>query len=218
MEERAGRPSTVRATPHQLRELRTLNVVVIHPDDSDGRQLTQQLQRIGCKVKAFWPPVQAIGDDVDVAFVAVRPDILSLNMDWTRGEKAPTVIAVVNYENPTIVEVVLSLDAKAVLPSPVRSFGLLSTLVIARETHKINLALARRLEKLEAKLLGVRDVVDAKSILMKTHHVSETEAYDLLREQAMAKRATIEEIAISIVKAHELLSFSSSVPRRLRAD
>ncbi|MCW5671076.1 MAG: ANTAR domain-containing protein [Hydrogenophaga sp.] len=208
MVDRAEPPRALRATPQQLKELRTLTVAVVHPDDSDGRQLTQQLQRIGCKVQAFWPPVQSIGKDVDVVFLAVRPEILNLNMDWAHAEDAPTVIAVVNYENPTIVEVVLGLEAKAVLPSPVRSFGLLSALVLARESHKVNRALARRLKKVEAKLLGVRHIADAKAILMKSHHVSETEAYDLIRDQAMAKRTTTEEVAMAIVEAHELLSVS----------
>lgn len=200
--------STLRATPQQLKELRTLTVAVVHPDDADGRQLTQQLQRIGCRVQAFWPPVQSIGKDVDVAFVAVRPDILNLNLDWARSEDAPTVIAVVNYENPTIVEVVLGLDAKAVLPSPVRSFGLLSTIVLARESHKVIKSLARRLRKVEAKLQGIRHITDAKAILMKTHNVSEDEAYDLIRDQAMSKRTTMEAVALNIVEAHELLSLS----------
>lgn len=217
MGERSEKPPSLRATPQQLKELRTLTVAVVHPDDSDGRQLTQQLQRIGCKVQAFWPPRQSIGKDVDVAFVAVRPDILNLNMDWARAEDAPTVIAVVNYENPTIVEVVLGLEAKAVLPSPVRSFGLLSTLVLARESHKVNRALSRRLKKVEAKLLGVRHIADAKSILMQTHQISETEAYDLIRDQAMAKRTTTEEVARSIVEAHELLLLSMT-PRRQRVE
>ena len=44
------------------------------------------------------------------------------------------VIAIVTYENPTIVEAVLRIGAKAVLPSPVRSFGLLSSLVVARRS------------------------------------------------------------------------------------
>jgi AmiR/NasT family two-component response regulator len=198
--------SALRATPQQLKELRTLKVAVVHPDDTDGRQLTQQLQRIGCRVQAFWPPVQSIPKDVDVAFVAVRPDILNLNMEWARGEDAPTIIAIVNYENPTIVEVVLGLGAKAVLPSPVRTFGLLSALVVARETHKENRSLSRRLRKVEAKLLGVRHIADAKVILMKTHNVTETEAYDLIRDQAMSKRTTMEEVAMAIVDAHELLS------------
>ncbi|MDO9252066.1 ANTAR domain-containing response regulator [Hydrogenophaga sp.] len=208
MVDRAEPQRVVRATPQQLKELRTLTVAVIHPDDSDGRQLTQQLQRIGCKVQAFWPPVQSIGKEMDVVFLAVRPEIINLNMDWAQADDAPTVIAVVNYENPTIVELVLGLEAKAVLPSPVRSFGLLSTLVLARESHKVNRALARRLKKVEAKLLGVRHIADAKAVLMKTHQVSETEAYDVIRDQAMAKRTTTEEVARAIVEAHELLSLS----------
>lgn len=210
MADRPEHRPPLRATPQQLKELRTLTVAVIHPDDADGKQLTQQLQRIGCKVQAFWPPVQSVGKDVDVVFVAVRPDILNLNMDWAHAEDAPTVIAVVNYENPTIVEVVLGLQAKAVLPSPVRSFGLLSTLVLARESHKVARTLARRLKKVEAKLLGVRHIADAKAILMKTHQVSETEAYDLIRDQAMTKRTTTEEVAMAIVEAHELLSLAVS--------
>jgi len=208
MVDRAEPQRVVRATPQQLKELRTLTVAVIHPDDSDGRQLTQQLQRIGCKVQAFWPPVQSIGKEMDVVFLAVRPEIINLNMDWAQADDAPTVIAVVNYETPTIVELVLGLEAKAVLPSPVRSFGLLSTLVLARESHKVNRALARRLKKVEAKLLGVRHIADAKAVLMKTHQVSETEAYDVIRDQAMAKRTTTEEVARAIVEAHELLSLS----------
>jgi len=208
MVDRVEPQRVVRATPQQLKELRTLTVAVIHPDDSDGRQLTQQLQRIGCKVQAFWPPVQSIGKEMDVVFLAVRPEIINLNMDWAQADDAPTVIAVVNYENPTIVELVLGLEAKAVLPSPVRSFGLLSTLVLARESHKVNRALARRLKKVEAKLLGVRHIADAKAVLMKTHQVSETEAYDVIRDQAMAKRTTTEEVARAIVEAHELLSLS----------
>lgn len=198
--------SAFRATPQQLKELRTLSVAVVHPDDADGRQLTQQLQRIGCKVQAFWPPTNSISKNFDVIFLAVRPEVLDLNTEWAHGEESPTVIAVVNYENPTIVEVVLAIGAKGVLPSPVRSFGLLSILVLARESHKENRSLQRRLRKVEVKLLGVRHIADAKAILMKAHNMSETEAYDLMRERAMSNRTTTEDVAKAIFEAHELLS------------
>jgi AmiR/NasT family two-component response regulator len=201
-----GKRGTPRATPPQLKELRTLKIAVIHPDDGDGQLLAQQLQRIGCLVQALWPPVQALPDGIDIAFVAVRPEILHLQFDWTHREDAPTVIAVVNYENPTIVEAVLALGATAVLPSPIRSFGLLSALVVAREAHKENRSLSRRLRKVEAKLLGVRHIADAKTILMKTHGLSESEAYDSIRDQAMSKRVTTEEVASAIVNASEVLS------------
>ncbi len=203
---------TLRVTPPQLKELRALKIAVIHPDDADGMQLTQQLQRIGCQVQAFWPPVQVLPAGIDIAFMAVRPDIIGLHFEWTQREDAPTVIAVVTYENPTIVDAVLALGAQAVLPSPVRSFGLLTALVLARETHKENRSLTRRLRKVEAKLLGARHLADAKAVLMKTHDISETQAYDLIREQAMSKRTTTEEIAAAIVHASEVLSLGGRQP------
>lgn len=203
---------TLRVTPPQLKELRTLKIAVIHPDDADGMQLTQQLQRIGCQVQAFWPPVQVLPAGIDIAFMAVRPDIIGLHFEWTQREDAPTVIAVVTYENPTIVDAVLALGAQAVLPSPVRSFGLLTALVLARETHKENRSLTRRLRKVEAKLLGARHLADAKAVLMKTHDISEAQAYDLIREQAMSKRTTTEEIAAAIVHASEVLSLGGRQP------
>ena len=203
---------TLRVTPPQLKELRELKIAVIHPDDADGMQLTQQLQRIGCQVQAFWPPVQVLPAGIDIAFMAVRPDIIGLRFEWTQREDAPTVIAVVTYENPTIVDAVLALGAHAVLPSPVRSFGLLTALVLARETHKENRSLTRRLRKVEAKLLGARHLADAKAVMMKTHGISETQAYDLIREQAMNKRTSVEEIAAMIVHASEVLSLGGRPP------
>lgn len=197
---------TLRVTPPQLKELRSLKIVVIHPDDADGMQLTQQLQRIGCQVQAFWPPVQVLPAGIDIAFIAVRPDIIGMRFEWALHEDSPTIIAVVTYENPTIVDAVLALGAQSVLPSPVRSFGLLTALVLARETHKEKRSLTRRLRRVEAKLLGARHLADAKAVLMKTHDVSETQAYDVIREQAMSKRTTIEEIAATIVHASEVLS------------
>jgi AmiR/NasT family two-component response regulator len=93
-----------------------------------------------------------------------------------------------------------------VLPSPVRSFGLLSSLVVARQVYDDIKSHARRLRKLEGKLLGVRRIAEAKSILMRTRNVTEDQAYDLIREQAMNKRVTTEEIAGAIVNANEILS------------
>ena len=119
------------------------------------------------------------------------------------------VIAVTTYENPTIVEAVLHIGAKAVLPSPVRSVGLLSSLVVARQIHDDLKAQAKRLQKLESKLLGARRIEEAKGILMRTRHISEAAAYDLIREQAMSKRVTTEDIAAAIVKRDASGNFSA---------
>jgi AmiR/NasT family two-component response regulator len=199
-----------KATPTALKDLRSLRVAVFHPDDTDGQQLTQQLQRIGCQVQAFWPPLPVLPASLDVVFLAVRPDSIDFGYEWAEGEDCPTIIAVVTYENPTIVEAVLRLGARAVLPSPVRSFGLMSTLVVARQADVDHKAQARRVRKLEAKLLGLRRIAEAKDILMRTRNVSEAQAYDLIREQAMSKRVTTEEIAAAIVNANEILSMGKA--------
>lgn len=196
---------TARGTPELLKELRSLRVVVCHPDDADGLQLTQQLRRIGCHVQAFWPPLPNLPARTDVVFLAVQPDSIGASYEWLEGEDRPTVIAVVTYENPTMVEAVLRLGAKAVLPSPVRSAGLLSTLVLARHMHNELRATRRRLRKLEGKILGVRRIEEAKNILMRTRNITETAAYDLIRDQAMSRRISTEEVSMAIIHANEIL-------------
>jgi len=204
-----ARTRTGRTTPALLKDLRTLRVAVLHPDDPDGRQLTQQLQRIGCQVQAFWPPPPALPEGIDVVFLAVRPDSIDMGFEWLKGDELLTVIAIVTYENPTIVETVLHIGVRAVLPSPVRSFGVLSALVVARQVNEEIKLQGRRLRKLEAKLLGTRQIAEAKSILVRTRQISEGAAYDLIRDQAMSKRVTTEEIAAAIINANEILSLGS---------
>lgn len=195
-----------RTTPPLLKDLRTLRVAVFHPDDADGRQLIQQLQRIGCQVQAFWPPLPSLPVGIDVVFLAVRPESVDTELEWLQGEDVPTVIAVVTYENPTIVEAVLRIRAQGILPSPIRSFGLLSTLVLARWVHQDMKGQTRRIRKLEFKILGIRQIAEAKSILMRTRNITGDAAYDLIRDQAMSKRVTTEEIAAAIVSANEIMS------------
>ena len=205
--------SSVRRPPSGsalLGDLRSLRVAVLHPDDSDGLHLIQQLQRIGCQTQAFWPPPPILPDTIDVVFVAVRPDIVHRDMTWRTPEMRAALIAIVTYENPTIVQTVLELGAHAVMPAPVRSFGVLSTLVIARGVqHELSSQL-KQIRKLETRLQGQRRLAEAKAVLMQTRHISEDAAYDLIRAQAMAKRMSMDEIALAIINANEILNIGKT--------
>src|SRR5258708_40251993 len=110
-------------TSRLLRELRSLRVMVFHPDDQDGQELIGQLGRIGCQVKAFWPPLEKLPEEADLVFFAMRPEVLSMDLPWLRREGSPPVIPIVTYENPVIVEAVLQLNAFSVIGSPGESFG-----------------------------------------------------------------------------------------------
>lgn len=74
-EPKAIRP--VSGTSRLLRDLRSLSVVVLHPDDGHGQELIGQLRRIGCQVKAFGPPCDRLEESVELAFYAVRRELAS---------------------------------------------------------------------------------------------------------------------------------------------
>lgn len=195
----------VREAPQILRDLRSLRVCVFHPRDQDGQGLTRQLERIGCQVQAFWPPLPTLPEGIDVVFMALSPDMLDADFSWFQVEDGPPVIAVIAYENPTIIEAVLRVGAIATVTSPVRSLGLLPVLVLARELHDTIRKQKKRISQLEAKLQGVRQIAEAQDILVVQHGITKEEAYHIIREQAMQKRVTAEEIARSIINAKEIL-------------
>lgn len=194
-------------TPRLLRELRSLRVMVFHPEDQDGQELIGQLQRIGCQVKAFWPPLEKLPDEVDLIFLAVRPEVLSVDLPWLRREGSPPLIAVVTYENPVIVEAVLRLNAYGVIASPVKSFGLLTSMVVAVNQAENAKERGKYVARLEQRLAGQRKIAKAKAILMQSRNISEEDAYNLIRNRAMTKRVTTEEIADAVINANEILGF-----------
>ena len=194
-------------TSKLLRDLRSLRVVVFHPSDQDGEEIIRQLQRIGCQVKAFWPPLERLPDDVDLVFLAVRPAVIGHDFPWLKAPHSPALIAVVNYENPTVLEAVIKVDAHGVLASPVKSFGLLTSLVIARQLAAKEQEQAKQIVRLEQRLGGIRKLTKAKAILMETRSISEDQAYEIIRDQAMSKRVTTEEIATAIINANEILGY-----------
>lgn len=200
---------TSRPIPEILKDLHSLRICVFHPHDDDCDNLTRQLERIGCQVHVYWPPLPELPLGIDLVFIALNPNMLNHNFSWCDCEDTPPVIAVVTYENPTIIELVLRTRATAVIASPVRSFGLLSALVLARELASSQKKNRRRIVRLEAKLSGIRVITEAQEVLCLQRRITKDDAYQLIRKQAMSKRVTAEEIASSIINANEILSFKN---------
>ena len=61
------------------------------------------------------------------------------------------------------------------------------------------------MQKLEETLKARRDVDKAVKILVGLKRIGEVEAYELIRQQATAKRLTMAEISVSIINAQEML-------------
>jgi AmiR/NasT family two-component response regulator len=192
-----------------LRDLRGLRVQVIHAPDSEGESLVEHLRRIGCAVEVQWPVPEVFADTADVVLLSIdheyREDIQRLFRSNRDHERQPTLIAIVGYENPSTLQVVLESGALAVVERPIRPFGLLTNLTIARSLWTERRDSERRVRKLERKLSGIQKIQKAKSILMEMKGLSEEDAYQTIRRQAMGKRVSMEDMAAAIINANELL-------------
>jgi two-component system, response regulator PdtaR len=187
-----------------MEDLRGARVLVVHPRDAEGDALIDQLKRIGCNVRGLWPPPAEIPCDVDTVFhlveAAETPDFTASATD-----DGPTFVAIIDYENPTVLKRLLDSNAHGVVNKPIRPFGILSSLVLARSAHGYARRLQGKVQKLEETLKARRDVDKAVKILVTLKKIGETEAYELIRQQATQKRLSMAQIAATIIGAQEVL-------------
>jgi AmiR/NasT family two-component response regulator len=192
-----------------LQDLKGLRVQVIHPPDPAGLALVEHLRRIGCSCETTWPLPDAISPSAVVVLVSIeqenREKILRLFRPIQPSD--PALLAVVSYEDPSTLQVVLECGALAVIERPIRPFGLLTNLTIARSLWMERQNASKRIRKLERKLAGNNRILRAKSILMETQGLTESDAYENIRRQAMAKRVPMDDLASAIINAHELLTY-----------
>jgi AmiR/NasT family two-component response regulator len=183
----------------QIDQLRRTRVLVVHPPDPDGEVLVRQLRRIGCPVRSLWPPPSKLPDDIDAVFLLVE----RAGSDAPDG--GPALIAVVEYENPTLLRGLLDSGAQAVVNKPIRATGLLSTLVLACALAAYDRRMQTKVRKLEDQLRTRRDVERATRLLMQLKGLNEADAYELMRGQATRSRLSIGEVAARILGASDVL-------------
>lgn len=192
-----------------LKELRGLKVQVIHPPDAERAGLVEHLGRIGCAVEVQWPVPLEWPASADLVLLAMEHDarVEIQKLIKAGGEGRQTLIAIVGYEDPTTLQLVLESGAVAVVERPIRPFGLLTNLTIARSLWLERRETEKRMRKLERKLTGIQKIQKAKSILMEAQALSEEDAYQSIRRQAMAKRISMDDMALAIINAHDLLNY-----------
>lgn len=199
-------------TRFRLKNLRDIAVGVVHPPDEDGQMILDQLGRIGCRNALSWPPPDILPAEFDVVFIGLffdHQDEIKTMLNRS-AKPGPTIIGVVNYENPAMLQLLLDVNAAAATSKPVKSFGVLTNLVVARAIWQQQVSDRAQIERLEQKIKGHKIVSKAKSILMEMHNLNEQDAHKVLREQAMDKPISIDEMAHAIINASELLSMKRS--------
>jgi AmiR/NasT family two-component response regulator len=188
-----------------IQNLRNTRVAVVHPRDQDGDDLVRQLQRIGCQVQMVWPPPTQLPQPLDAVFFLLDRDTKS-SMPWRMADLSIAHIAIVDYENPTVLKALLDSSAHGVLVRPIRASGVLSNLVLALSMRGYESRLLAKISKLEDTLRTRREIEKATRLLMNLRNLSEDDAYQFIRKQATAKRVPMGTIAGSIINAHAMLA------------
>lgn len=196
-----------RSTLELFRHLRHACITIFHPEDENREVLTQQLHRIGCQTVALWPPVAELPAQTElVIFLLDAQASAKKKLPWLTPESAIPLIGVLDYENPTTLETATGLGCHGMLVRPLQAKGLLSTLIMTMHHCQQLKTLRKRTQRLEEKLQAAGEISAAQAMLAHARGISAVEAYKILREQAMLKRVTVEEIARSLLRTDGLLS------------
>lgn len=189
-----------------IRQLRGLNVLVLHPRDGDAEELLQQLNRIGCRAHAIWPPPSCPKDPADLTFIEVREKPYDGITNYLKlTAERPTLIGMAGYESPSVLQNLIDLQVDSVLAKPVRPYGVLSSIIVARRNWQQGKRNEKIITKLKSKVENSHKMNEAKIVLMKIHDINEDQAYRAIRQQAMKCRKTIAEVAQAIIESNALL-------------
>lgn len=186
--------------------LRQMQVGLCHPLGAECRLISQQLERLGMSYQQVWPPVMSDLLNVDLVVLALVPEaFIKIDQALLQTLKNKIVVSVLQFESPTVLDLACQLNSSALLFSPVKPFGVLSSIVLAVNQHKVREDLLKRIHKLEGRVESVRVVEQAKRFLMDTSGISDAEAFKIIRNRSMDKRCSIEEVAHSINTAKDAL-------------
>ena len=190
--------------PSQLKAFWDIDVAVILERDDDGERLVRELQRLRCNVRHIWPVPPQIPGQFDVIFCTLTED-LPQRIPWIPGEPEAALILVDRGEGALDLRLMHNCAAHSVLHYPVTARSAQACLALARGHYLYEKRLRGRIDKLDESLRTMRSVERAKALLIRLKHVTEEEAYNYLRKQAMERRVTIGAVANAIIDSHELL-------------
>lgn len=185
-----------RPSPFSVRGRRAL---VIMRDEREIANVRRQLNRLGMSVTET-DPERSLATQIPVDVIVLDADTMPIKCDTTPALKANApVIALIGTETPSRLKWLLDLQPASFLIKPVRSAGLYTALVVAFDCAQRRIEEAAHIEKLEERIRSRRIVFGAVLQLMRSHALSEDDAFTLIRQTAMRHRTTIEQLSADII-------------------
>lgn len=161
--------------------------------------MRRQLNRLGMSVTECDPAESPPADEAfDV--VVVDADTIPIKSDLATAWKVSApIVALIGTETPSRLKWLLDLQPASFLVKPLRSAGLYTALVVAFDSAQRRTDEAAYIERLEDRIRSRRVVFAAVLQIMRSHALSESDAFTLVRQTAMRHRSTIEQLSAEII-------------------
>lgn len=184
-------------SPFSVRGRRALMVM---RDEREISIVRRQLNRLGMTISEHDPAEPPPRETVDV--IVLDTDTIPIKSDLAAAWKAGApIIALIGTETPSRLKWLLDLQPASFLVKPLRSAGLYAALVVAFDAAQRRMDEAAHVERLEDRIRSRRVIFAAVLHIMRSHGLSETEAFALIRQTAMRHRTTIEQLSADIMAA-----------------
>lgn len=163
--------------------------LIIHKADSTVDALLIQLRRFNIEATSQWPPRVKHFNAIDIAFFDVDNGFDGM-FPWS--EPPVPLIAIIGSETPGRLAWAINQNPSAYITKPIGSKGVFQSLVVAFQYHADRVALQREIAELRERLRCRPLVVHTILRLMNTLSVDDDAAFNLLREESMRRRISIE--------------------------
>jgi AmiR/NasT family two-component response regulator len=181
--------------------VRGRGALLVMRDERDISIVRRQFSRLGMTISEH-DPAEPPPSNQAVDVILMDADAIPIKSDQATLWKGNVpIIALIGTETPSRLKWLLDLQPASFLVKPLRSAGLYTALVVAFDSAQRRVDDAAHLEKLEDRIRSRRFVFAAVLQIMRSHDMSETDAFALIRQTAMRHRTTIEVLSAEIIKA-----------------
>jgi AmiR/NasT family two-component response regulator len=180
------------------------SVAIIAERDQTIEPLIRTLQKQRLEVRHVWPPPAQLPMDAQVVFSVLLPD-LPMRLSGLPGAPETALVVLLPAAGRLDLRVLRNCTPHAVLHLPANETAIEVALAMAHDLFGYEKRLIARINKLDENLRTIRTVERAKTILIAARGMSEDDAYQFLRKQAMAKRVSIGRLSAALVDSEDLL-------------
>jgi AmiR/NasT family two-component response regulator len=148
---------------------------------------------------------RTLSAEPDVLFCEFEPELVA-RLPWNPGEPRCALVVLLPQSGSYDPNAVYKCSPGAVLYRPFQPHAIITALMLARGQFQYERRLRARIERLDENLRLLREIEQAKRILMEREQLSEQDAYGRMRSLAMKNRTTLVQLACQIVDSAAPLS------------